>query len=150
MPETCVLWWTTNLTSSADRPHIPTNFPTKKLEVRIDRSNCGGAIALFDYSWNPGREIEIRLATWSAESSSLAFRMVNGTNSTTVGTITGTNAREVLFKFDPVSNQWRACISSLTASVDGSAFTPDGERLAPTGPVTVEEWLELHPEWASP
>jgi len=145
MPETCVLWWTTNLTSSADRPLIPTNFPTRKLEVRIDRGNCNGAVALFDCNWNPGREVEVRLVTWTATNSALAFRLLYGTNIVNVTTITATNTRELLINFDPVSKAWRTSLNALSSAADtmSIALTSDGQRLTPTGPVTVEEWLAL-------
>ncbi len=144
MPETCVLWWTTNLTAQAPTATIPTNFPTKKLEVLIDRSGYTGGFVYFNTTWNPGREVEVNAVSWTSESSILNFRVVTGASTNNLGSITGTNTRGFTFCFDPVEELWRVHFIAYASAAIATAYSPDGESTTPTGPVTVEEWLERY------
>ena len=102
--------------------------------------------------WNPGRDVEIRITP-----------LHDGVTSTNRNTRYGvaenyftshaqlTQYRTVYMAFHADAGAWIAYPDRndyYTFEFDKSGVSSRGITLA--GPSTVEEWLALHPEWATP
>ena len=148
MPETCVLWWSTNLTSGTTN-WVPTNFPTRKLEIRIDRSGLTNVYTHVNGAFDYGREVEITIVTFASSGDGHGVIRVVGKQSNSMGNIAGVNTRIYTFQFDPATKAMRTMC--MTPSVAGDklatvAFADGQSNGIPTGPCTVEEWLALWQE----
>lgn len=139
------LWWTTNLLSNGVY-YVPTNIPTRELELRINRSSVTNAFIYLDASWNPGREVDIHIVTYASSAGDITFRIINGDDTIYPGNATGVNTREWIAEYDSVAKQWSARQINLASSASAtmSAIGHTGNRTSTPRPVSVEEWLELY------
>ena len=148
MPETCVLWWTTNLVSGG-RVWIPTNFPTRRLEIRAERTGISDCYSYLDATWNPGRNVEIDYYSFASTAGTNIFSLRRGSNtgSTNIVPVTfnSTPSRLVRASYDPVAEEWRLSWWTIDAGEATIRYAMGAqERHTPTGPSTVEEWLERY------
>lgn len=139
------LWWTTNLVSDGIYD-VPTNFPTRELEIRINRTGITNVFLYLDASWNPGREVDIHIVTYASSTGDITFRITNGDDTSYPGNATGTNTREWIAEYDSVAKQWNARQLTIASSASAtmSAIGHTGSRTSTPRPETVEEWLELY------
>jgi len=146
MPETCVLWWTTNLTSDTTF-WVPTNFPTRHLEIRAERTGLTNVIICVNGGYDYGREVEIDVCFISDQNGHGIVRLYgSGGGYLSMGNVSGNNSRYYTFSFDPASKAMRAMgVSSAIAAPNLSTATFCGglPNAKPTGPCTVEEWIAL-------
>lgn len=148
VPDTMVLWWTTNL-ATGGRYWVPTNFPTRRLVIRLDRSNLSDVMLYVDSNWDPGRNVEIDILSYASANGTNTVRVRNGMASGSENHIfsssaTGTNSRMVVLDFDEATGEWMldSWAVNETAANIGYAMS-GGTKRAPTGPATVEEWEAL-------
>ncbi len=144
LPETMVLWWTTNLASGTTN-WVPTDFPTRKLEIRLDRGGLTNVFLHIDGAHDYGREVEISILTYASADGHNVVRVV-GSSIISMGNLAGTNPRLYTFAFDPISKTMRSmCVTpTISATPLSTAAHADGAANdTPTGPATVEEWLAL-------
>lgn len=144
MPETCVLWWTTNLQSGGEY-YIPTNFPTKRLEVRVNRTGFETCALIVDCSWSPASDVEIDVISYAESAGTNTVRLANGVGGTIyTGNTSGTQTRRWLVSFDVATGLWRVYFFTVDSqvSIASKVVNPaGGASFEPTGPVTVEEWV---------
>lgn len=146
-PETCVLWWTTNMVNGGSYA-IPTNFSTRKLEIRVNRAGLTSCVVHLDTQWDPGRSVEIivdSFCTSGSGTNTMQFwhngAYLSGGNIETIG---GNSAREWILSFDPAARQWRCKYHGVGYYWMGEAASIAGVKSSPpNGPSTVEEWEEL-------
>lgn len=151
-PETCSLYWsntyvTNNWVESTSTIYVPSNFPTRKLNLAV-RDTSITNLSIHFRPWNAERDIEINIIV-VRESGGITNRYTYvrlETDSVAgIGSYTTPAAyREITFRYDAFIQTWHAVVKNLTGRtywIDG-----DGKRvLYPTNfPATVEEWLALH------
>lgn len=149
VPDTCILWWTTNL-ATGGRYWVPTNFPTRRLVIRLDRSGLSDCIVYIDSNWDPGRNVEIDILSYASSNGTNTFRIRNGNTSGSTNHIfstsaSGTASRMTQADFDVATGEWMLNSWAVNEVADniGSAIR-GGDKRVPTGPATVEEWLALY------
>ena len=146
MPETCVLWWTTNLMSGTTN-WVPTNFPTRKLEIRVDRSGLTNVYVHVNAAFDYGREVEISIVTFASSGDGHGVVRVIGKTANSMGNITGSGVRTYTFNYDPVTKTMRTMCVTPSVAGDKLATVSYADGTAngiPNGPCTVEEWLDLY------
>ncbi len=152
--DTCLLWWTTNLTSETTY-WVPTNFPTRRLEIRADRGGLTNLIIAVNGAYDYGRDVEIEICFCASSAGHGIVRCMGRSSSSYVsmGNVTGTTTRYFTFRYDHATKSMRSLGVSpaiTSANMLTVTFADGGATSTPTGPCSVEEWLALHPEWASP
>ncbi len=158
--DTCDLYWTTNTILVAGASNftndIPTNFPTRNLRIWIWTQGLTNSVFRLPV-FNPGREADIQFnIMYAGDRSSSNYVGIN------VGRFLAVRANTkygvfAKYSFSPHTRSW---IPTIWYGSSGESYyndiTADGGTdrkgsLIPTNaPATVEEWLALHPEWASP
>ena len=155
--DTCSLYWYWNSSTAPNRvviANIPTNFPTPKLELFINDNYPTNLDIVIPAGWDPGRRVEILIAPNSTSAQTNRNTTVKIGDTTIHGTLNAYNQRQdYSFVWLPDSKRWR---SWKVAAPSGflpyfySANGASGNVNAGTLANTVEEWLVLHPEWATP
>ena len=150
-----VLWWRTNLQCGGTYT-VPTNFPTHRLEIRADRTGLENHTIKIDGLWDPGRDVEIEVYSFTTATAGTNTVRLIGPNAGDAETIytanfTGTGSRLARARFDDGEGTWRLVWLNVDASYSTlsrdwrvpRAGESTGVKRDPTGPCTVEEWLEL-------
>jgi hypothetical protein len=152
-PETCTLVWSTNYMTNSDATYyVPTNFPTKKLMLYLCDELVTNVNVDVPRFWTPPRDVEIDLIPVrpvnSTSPRSLNIKCAGGG----VATFQNNSAfRFFRFIYNHDMEAWSMC--SFTLPVMPRFISASGEFAQPTplgGPSTVEEWMALHPDWATP
>ena len=165
--DTCTLFWGTNLItqSGADSFHpvthiAPTNFPTPKLRIYFNDTLVTNVLFTTKKNWNPGRRVEIffvplRATQGGYPENTNRYTMFSAAEGVGTGSIINSlsNYREFRLCWEPDCSNWESILFQSTAfpyqfTTNGSRLTPGD--FSPTAPATVEDWLALHQEWASP
>lgn len=149
-PETCNLYWPpeyiTNHWYGRNIVDIPTNFPTRKLNLIV----CDAGITNLGINlppWNPGRDVEISvIATRTSAAPTNRFTIVrinNNTQSSAASYQVYSHYRMGVITYDSLTQSWSTRTITLAArpywwSIDGL-----GVEYPINYPATVEEWEAL-------
>lgn len=145
----CTLYWGTNNLANGNRYSIPTNFPTRELTIIV----AGGALTNFQIRlpvWAPESERSVTVIfLWPATDVARSFRLETGVG-TALFTSSTTSSVGRIETLDWDGLRWRF----RDATYSGYSIQPNGGRqpsewIPDNAPTTVEEWLVLHPEWAT-
>ena len=148
-PDTCTLWWTDATMSEGDDTAaynwFPTNFPTPQMRIVVYATNGVHHLAM-PTDFQPDKPIKVQVVVWGATANTTNY-LRYGT--TTIQTVAGSMSRAYTFVWDVALATWTDV--SFNPSVSPYSYS-GGQRytVPPNAPATVEDWLALHPEWATP
>lgn len=156
MPDTCFLFWTesyvhANVSGAGNFIDVPTNFPTKNLYLVVDDNDISPLGIKID-TWDPGRDVTIEIVpvrTTEGTTNRATYVRYNGLQA---GAVTATNQYRIIrLQYDNIVRTWNA--EQTAVQTRRYFFDAEGNRtqLPPESvPATVEQWLSIHQEWATP
>lgn len=155
MPKTCSLYWppgyvTSNWTAGNTTINLPTNFPTHRMNLYVNDEGIE-ALTLNIPRWSPRRHVEIELHPVRTQNTTRSTKVaVDGVNVWDAVPFPSYNTwRYVIFTYDPVTETWQC--DAPTTFRRAICFTDGVKADWPTNwPATVEAWMTLHQEWATP
>ncbi len=152
-PETCALFWdpdfvTSNWNADSSIILVPTNFPTKRLDLVVCDNGISNLYVRLP-GWQPDRDVEVSIYVIreSGDSAGRSTRTQYGTQ-LIMNYTAANNYRLLLCDYDSLSETWTFLPQTLASRPYYGTNTR--KDLPSNRPDTVEAWLALHPEWASP
>ena len=150
MPETCCLYWsndyvTNNWTASNNSIWVPTNFPTRRLNLVVNDLGLTNLLIRVDTRWAPSseKEIDITVLRTSAEPTNRNTRITARDGALIVTYNTPNQYRAVNLSWDPIVGlYWQ----SLASTLAGRPFFLQSQyaNFPDDWPSTVEEWIERY------
>lgn len=150
-PDECRLYWPTNVVGKKGRYAVPTNFPTRRLNLWVNDTIATNVTIVIPTAWSPDREVEISVYPRATSAATARNTRIEDANGYVLSTITSsTTYNRYVFRWDPSSGTWDSEVYAnvLTPCV----FVPGTGRLTypPTNlwPTTVETWIEWQEQGA--
>ena len=127
---------------------VPTNFPTQRLSLVVDDTDIP-YLNIEMPRWVPNRKTVVDIFPCRNNSATNRNTRVRIGGESFAVIVTSGQYRRFRMEYDPGSCCWQSESYQLTTTpywYDAAGRNP----FPANRPATVEEWLALHPEWASP
>lgn len=152
-PETCALYWdpdfvTSNWDADSSVIYVPTDFPTKRLDLVVCDNGISNLYVRLP-GWQPARDVEVVICVLrdTGDSVGRASR-VQYLNQLLINHTAANNYRLLICDYDSFAKTWSFYPQTLASRPYYG--TTSRKDFPSNRPATVEEWLALHPELASP
>lgn len=152
-PETCALYWdpdfvTSNWNAESSVIYVPTDFPTKRLDLVVCDNGISNLYVRLP-GWQPDRDVEVVICVLrdTGDSVGRASR-VQYLNQLLINHTAANNYRLLICDYDSFAKTWSFYPQTLASRPYYG--TTSRKDFPSNRPATVEEWLALYSELASP